>query len=143
MRKRINIVDKKKGFGDDKVSTFFLTVNSNSQDLITEEQMKEAAQVFFEHIEDFFRYLNKKNPDRNNPEYIDSLDIESAVETGKKEKRVHLHALIKTNHRTKLQLDLRKIHSFFTDKLRLKNIYINVKYVPDNNITLIKYLRKP
>jgi len=65
---------------------------------------------------------------------------EEKVEKGNKQ--VHLHGLIKVRHRTKLQLDLQKIHAFFTEALRLKNIYVNVKYVPDNDISLTKYMRK-
>ncbi len=142
MQKRINIIDKKKGFGSDKVWTFFLTVNTNSQDLISEVQMRAVAEQFFNQIENYFRFLNRKFPETNNVSHVDSIDIETAVEKGKKQERVHLHGLIKVRHRTKIQLDLRKIHSFFTEALRLKNIYVNVKYVPDNDISLLKYMRK-
>jgi len=62
---------------------------------------------------------------------VDSIDIETAVEKGKKQEQVHLHGLIKVRHRTKLQLDLQKIHIFFTEALGLKNIYVNMKYVPE------------
>jgi hypothetical protein len=101
MKKRVHLIDKSKGYGDDKVSTFFVSINTNSQDLISEERLKEVATLFFQHIEKFFRFLNKKHPERNNLDYIDDIDIQSAVETGKKEKRVHLHLLLKVMHRTK------------------------------------------
>jgi len=142
MQKQINIIDKTKGFGSNKVSTFLITVNSNSQDLISKVQMREVAERFFNQIENHFRFLNHKHPETNNVSYVDSIDIETAVEKGKKQERVHLHRLIKVRHRTKLQLDLQKIHAFFTEALRLKNIYVNVKYVPDNDISLTKYMRK-
>jgi len=130
-----------KGFFD-KVSAFFLTVNSNSQDLICKAQMREVAEQFFNQIENHFRFLNHKFPETNNVSYVVLIDIKIAVEKGKKQERVHLHGLIKVRHRTKLQLDLQNIHAFFTEALRLKNIYVNVKYVPDNNISLTKYMRK-
>lgn len=138
----IHFQDKSKGLGKDKVSSFFLTCNSQSRDLISEALMKEVAQRFFEKIEDYLRFLDK-DPRRNNNSYIDDVDIQSAVETGKKEKRVHLHALIRIEHRTKLQLDLRKITSYFERELRLKSVYLHVDFVPDNSISLLKYLRKP
>jgi len=131
-----------KGFGSDEVSTFFLTASSNSQDLISEAQMREVAEQFFNQIENHFRFLNCKFTETNNVSYVDLIDIKTAVEKGKKQEQVHLHGFIKVRHRTKLQLDLQKIHAFFTKELRLKNIYVNVKYVPDNNISLTKYMRK-
>jgi len=106
MQKQINIIDKIKGFDSDKVSTFFLTVNSNLQDLISEAQMREVVERFFNQIENYFRFLNHKFPETNNVSYVESIDIETAVEKGKKQEEVHLHGLIKVRHITKLQLDL-------------------------------------
>jgi len=82
--------------------------------------MREVAELFFNQIENHFRFLNHKFPETNNVSYVDSIDIETAVEKGKKQERVHLHGLIKVRHRTKLQLDLQKIHTFFTEAIRLK-----------------------
>jgi len=141
MKKRVSMVDKSKGFGKDRSSILFMTINSNSQDLVTETQMRKAAEEYFEHIEEFFCFLNR-DVSRNNPGFIDEIDVESTVETGKKEKRVHLHSLIRVKHRTKLQVDLRKTHAFFCERLQLKNIYLNVKFIPDNNMSLLKYMRK-
>jgi len=89
MQKQINIIDKTKGFGSDKVSTFLLTVSSNSQDLISEVKMREFAEQFFHQIEKYFSFLNRKNPEANNVSYVDSIDIETAVEKCKKQERVH------------------------------------------------------
>jgi len=97
---------KSKGFGSDKVSTFFLTVSINLQDLISKAQMREVAERFFNQIENHFRFLNCKHPETNNISYVDSIDIETAVEKGKKQEQVHLHRFIKFKHRTKLQFDL-------------------------------------
>jgi len=44
--------------GSDKVSTFSLTVNSNSQNLISEAQMREVAELF--QIKNHFWFLNCK-----------------------------------------------------------------------------------
>jgi len=85
VQKRINIIDKTKGFGSDKVSTFFLTVNSNSQDLISKAQMREVAEWFFNQPENHFRFLNRKFPETNNVSYVDSIDLETTVEKGKKQ----------------------------------------------------------
>jgi len=85
MQKQMNIIDKSKGFGSDKVLTFFLTVNSNSQDLISKVQMREVAEWFFNQIENHFRFLNHKFPETNNVSYVDLIDIETAVEKGKKQ----------------------------------------------------------
>jgi len=106
MQKQINIIGTTKGFGSDKVSTFFTTINRNSQDLIREAQMREVAEWFFNQIENHFRFLNCKHLETNNVLYVDLIDIETAVEKGMKQERVHLHGLIKVRHRTKLQLDL-------------------------------------
>jgi len=85
MQKQINIIDKLKGFGSDKVSTFFLTANSNSQDLISKAKMREVAEWFFNQIENHFRFLNRKFAETNNVSYVDLVDIETAVEKGKKQ----------------------------------------------------------
>jgi len=69
-----------------------MTINSNSLD---------------------FCFLNR-GVSRNNLGFIGEIDVESTVETGKSEKRVHLHSLIRVKHRTKLQVDLRKTHAFFS-----------------------------
>jgi len=85
MQKQIKIIDKMKVFGSDKVSTFFLTVNSNLQDLISKAQMREVAERFFNQIENHFRFLNCKFPEANNVSHVDLIDIETAVEKGKKQ----------------------------------------------------------
>lgn len=141
MKKSITFQDKSKGFGKDKVSTFWLTLNSNSQDLVSEALMKQAATEFFDQIELFFRFLNR-DLEKNNVSYVDGISIQSAIETGTKEKRVHLHALIKVEHKTKLQLDLRKIVAFFKKGLRLPNVYCHVEFVQDESISLTKYMQK-
>jgi len=69
---------------------------------------------------------------------LHAVSIQSAIETGKKERQVHLHALIKVDHRTKLQLDLRLIAPFFKRELRLPNIYCQ----RDESISLTKYMIK-
>jgi len=68
--------------------------------------MREVAEWFFNQIENHFRFLKCEHPESKNVSYVDSIDIETAVEKGKKQERVHLHGLIKVRHRTKLQLDL-------------------------------------
>ncbi len=83
MKKRVHIVDKSKVFGDDKVSSFWFACNSNSRDLISEERIKEVATLFFGQIERYFRFLHK-NPEKNNIDYIDDIDIQSAVETARR-----------------------------------------------------------
>jgi len=75
------------------------------------------------HIEEFFCFLNR-DVSRNNPGFIDEIDVESTVEIGKKKKRVHLHSLIGVKHRTKLQVDLRMTHAFFWERFQLKNTSI-------------------
>lgn len=142
MKKKIAFQDKSRGFGKDRVSQLFLTVNTNSQDLISEQQLKQVANSYFENMEEFIRFLHKDH-NRNNVEHIDDIKIQSSVEIGKKEKRVHLHALIRIEHRTKLQLDLRKTTTFFKKQLDLKNLYLHVDFIPDNTTSLIKYMRKP
>jgi len=142
MKKRITQVDKKKGFGKDKSSILFLTLNTNTRDLVSEELLRKVGGEYFDNIEEFLRFLHKE-PERNNPSYIDEVDIETVVEKGKKEERVHLHSLIRIKHRTKLQIDLIKTQAYFCRELGLKNIYLNVKFIPDDNMSLLKYLRKP
>jgi len=86
MKKIITFQDKSKEFGKDKVSTFWLTLNSNNQDLVSEALMKQAATEFFDQIELFFQFLNR-DPEKNNVSYVDSISIQSAIETGTKEKQ--------------------------------------------------------
>jgi len=84
MKKIITFQDKSKEFGKDKVSTFWLTLNSNSQDLVSEALMKQATTEFFDQIELFFRFLNR-DPEKNNVSYVDGISIQSAIDRKKGE----------------------------------------------------------
>jgi len=47
--------------------------------------MREVAEQFFNQIENHFRFLNCKFPETNNVTHVDSIDIKTAVEKGKKQ----------------------------------------------------------
>ncbi len=125
-----------------RVSSFFVTMNTNTSDLVSEAQLKRVAQDYFANLEmEFLHYLHPQE-ERNNPSYIDNIQIDSTVETGKKEKRVHLHALIRFEHRTRIQIDLKKSVTFFKEQLDLPNVYLHVDFVPDHAQTLKNYMKK-
>jgi len=66
MKKRVSMVDKSKCFGKDRNSILFMT---RYKDLVTEAQMRKATEEYFEHIEEFFCFLNRDVS--NNPGFID------------------------------------------------------------------------
>lgn len=138
MQKTIRNIEKTGRINNHKISNFFLTLNTNSAELISPSLLRKKGNEFFEHIEEFFRFLIPGQ----GVNFLDSIDIQTAIESGSKYGRVHLHALIKVNHRTKILMDLRKIKSYFEKELNLPSVYVNVKFVKDNSISLVNYMRK-
>lgn len=66
--------------------------------------------------------------------------------TNTRGQRVHLHAYIKVVHRTNLQLNQKDIQQFFREALvddpRIKNVYVNVRWVPATDEITRDYIEK-
>jgi len=88
MKRNITVLEKTGRNNKKKVSTFFKT---NSIELVPESLLKKTANTFFEHLEDHLCFLNQ-GQDKS---FIDSIDLQTAIEVGSKYSCPHLHALIK------------------------------------------------
>jgi len=72
MKKNITVLEKTGRRNKNKISTFFLTINTNSTDLVSKSFLKKIASKFFEHLEDYICFLNKSQ----GKDFIDSIDIQ-------------------------------------------------------------------
>jgi len=80
MKRNITVLDKTGRNNKNKVSTFFLTINTNSIELVPESSLKKTANALFEHLEDHLCFLNQ-GQDKS---FIDSIDVQTAIEVGSK-----------------------------------------------------------
>src|ERR1700722_20076689 len=110
----------KKSSNKNHVSTFFVTVNTNQTDVQHITSLREAFNMFYSNIKNFIKLLGKEDLS-----FIDKIICESAIEIGSEKHRVHLHSLIKINHRTKIQLDQAKMRIFFQEMMDLPSIHLN------------------
>jgi hypothetical protein len=129
-----------------KLSSFFVTINTNETNEELRPQLERAYEYFFEHIRDFISIIKAgatKSPMRETElEKIKSIDCDVASEIGGKMHKVHLHALIKIVHRTKIHLNVNRMRSFFNEVLELRGVHINSKYVAENFKNLRAYMSK-
>jgi hypothetical protein len=132
-----------------KKSTFIITVNTNKA-----FTSKEAAKKCKQQLLEYFNIVNSNIEDyllcysiqqdtylRINLEssYIKSGDIEMAVEIGTKFSRLHIHSLVRFVHNDDIAIkfDIKKLRSVFP-----KGTYCNVRFLKDNELDLLKYIRK-
>lgn len=123
-----------------KNSSFLLTINTNIADPRIKEPLRRATNWMFENLNQFLTFRNARAEQGLN--LIDNIIIESAIEQGNKLHRIHLHSLIKIEHRTNLQLNLPKLRKYFEDALDLPNLHINVQYIKDTTFSIRKYISK-
>lgn len=120
-----------------KKSTFFITINSQRSDDEFKERLRDCYNTFYEHVDQFL-----KLKDVNDVNLIDRVDSKAVIEVGGVKNLVHVHALLFIYHHTKVLLDYAKMRLYFSQYLNVANIYMKVKFVPDNISNLEQYFGK-
>ena len=138
---RSNEYQKKKRYSKKKLesSNFYITINSQSTDLKQQELLKSAFQTFYDNLEEFLLFRREGS----GPQDVERVVCrEVSVEVGSKFKRVHLHALVSIVHRTNLQLNLKKMKSFFESVLGRDSIHLDCQHVDDPLDLGLQYIKK-
>lgn len=124
-----------------KLSTFYITLNTNrTVDIVSVEQLKTAWKSYYQNIEEFLKF--RSGSLQTELPKIKSIKSQAACEVGKSFSRVHIHALIKIEHTSNIQLNVDKSREFFENSLGIDGIHIHVKYVKDELFNIKKYLGK-
>jgi hypothetical protein len=119
---------------DQHSSQFLITLNSNSKDAKWAPKLTEALEAWFSDIES---YLMADSPDK-----VDVIsDPTAACEVGSIKGFWHCHLFFRVEHRTKVQINLPKSSAFFKKQLD-RNVYFNVRWIRDNQISITNYLKK-
>ena len=119
------------------MSNFFVTINSNRSDPEVVELLKSAYNGFVKNIFEFLKYPGGTDQ----RDKIQKIDIDTALEQGSIKKRYHIHAYIKIQHKTKLQINMSKCRNYFKERLG-GGIHFDVKFIRQKDFCLISYLKK-
>jgi len=135
-----------------EVTVFHLTVNSNKGDDQYRQKLKDAMDGFFHNLETHFIKHNPKPgetplSDTDLQARISDIKIEAALERNEREKPGtknwcwHVHAAIRIEHRTRLHLDLQKIHKYLKEEM-LVTCYVRCQVGRDAWANFVRYGKK-
>lgn len=130
----------------DKISNFFLTINTNQQYKDGDPNIENDIAVFEETLKGILSNINdyvKIQGGEWSDENIKDVDIDYVIELGTVKKCIHAHIMLKFKHNTHLMLDYVKIKTKILNSLGLKNIYINNKVMKrDSTTNVLDYINK-
>lgn len=125
-----------------KYSNYYITINSNlDTSKINKEAFKRRTQRVFDRIADFIKIKNKGDDEDD----IDDVSYKTRPEVGPDRKLVHMHALVRIKHRTKVKLDYKAIRKALVKEGAVrkgKGFHFYAKLFRDNRITLLDYINK-
>lgn len=140
-----------------KHSAFFITISTNVQPTSQEQAdelssaLNEAGHALFsnEGLEQVVDFVDEYKGDVFDESTIMGIDTKFATELGKdaRGKRVHLHALVKIDHISKIRLDRDMIQAFVLDFLLdkgikyVKNVYVNIQ-AANTEANILDYILK-
>lgn len=137
-----------------KFSNFLLTINSNyrprddTDAQTTAAQLKLAAERFFQ-LDPILECVSVRGEGHTVADNITRVEVVTwSIELGTSTRgqRLHIHALLKFVHSTWLQLDREAIATWWrnelSDDVRIKNIYVNIRWVPATEELLKAYIEK-
>lgn len=124
------------GKAEDKISRFFVTINTQQTSTKYREGLAKAWTYVFDHLIQFLKFRE------GHEQKISKKEGQSELEIGPDQKRIHLHSIVKIYHRSNLQLDRAKIVKYIEESIQLEGIYFNIKFIRDPDATLQFYIRK-
>ena len=126
-----------------QTSTWFLTINTNkiANPELTAD-FKEALALGFDSVEKYISYIHP-DPTRNNLDSIDDIHIEYTVEVAPKTKSLHMHAVIKVLHKTKIRMRWDAFGKDLQEYLGIpEKFYVDYRVSSSSDTRLRQYLQK-
>lgn len=120
-----------------KVSTFFITINTNVSDY-DKQKLKSVYKDFYKDIRQFIIF-NKAGDDLTK---IQDISGKASIEVGEKYKRIHLHSMIKIIHNSNIHLNRNMMYSWFEERLGIPVYIDKIRFVPDTISTIKEYIDK-
>jgi hypothetical protein len=146
---RGGIQDLKKKQKNEKIlsSNFLLTINTNQRYGDDDEDLENDIEVFDETMKEILNnipsYVNLPKGIKFDEEHIKNVDIDYVIEKGTKHNQLHIHAMIKFRHNTRIQLNYQKIKTKIITDLGLNNIYLNNRLIRNSGSeNILDYLNK-
>ena len=146
---RGGIQDLKKKQKNEKIlsSNFLLTINTNQRYGDDDEDLENDIEIFDETIKEILNnipsYVNLPKGIKFDEEHIKNVDIDYVIEKGTKHNQLHIHAMIKFRHNTRIQLNYQKIKKKIITDLGLNNIYLNNRLIRNSGSeNILDYLNK-
>jgi len=146
---RGGIQDLKKKQKNEKIlsSNFLLTINTNQRYGDDDEDLENDIEIFDETMKEILNnipsYVNLPKGIKFDEEHIKNVDIDYVIEKGTKHNQLHIHAMIKFRHNTRIQLNYQKIKKKITTDLGLNNIYLNNRLIRNSGSeNILDYLNK-
>jgi len=146
---RGGIQDLKKKQKNEKIlsSNFLLTINTNQRYGDDDEDLENDIEIFDETMKEILNnipsYVNLPKGIKFDEEHIKNVDIDYVIEKGTKHNQLHIHAMIKFRHNTRIQLNYQKIKTKITTDLGLNNIYLNNRLIRNSGSeNILDYLNK-
>jgi len=135
----------------EKDSFFFLTVNTQQNGRKYGERLSAACRALAEDVSPYIRFMAGSHP-----ELIDSLEVimpdanctaDSVTSTSHKgtvtSGKWHIHFAVEVVHRTRVQLNIKKLTAYFCKALRLEGIHFDLKlYKRADRQNIYNYIRK-
>ena len=124
-------------------SGWHIMINSNRylSDVETED-FKEGVTHILDNINQFLKF--KEEGAKFNRKWIVEANTEAAFERGSHRNQIHVHALVRIRHKTKLQLDYSKINDYLKSEVEsLSNGFkLRIYRFSNPDIILQQYLNK-
>ena len=146
---RGGIQDLKKKQKNEKIlsSNFLLTINTNQRYGDDDEDLENDIEIFDETMKEILNniasYVNLPKGIKFDEEHIKNVDIDYVIEKGTKHNQLHIHAMIKFRHNTRIQLNYQKIKTKIITDLGLNNIYLNNRLIRNSGSeNILDYLNK-
>jgi len=143
------VQDLKKKQKNEKIlsSNFLLTINTNQRYGDDDEDLENDIEIFDETMKEILNnipsYVNLPKGIKFDEEHIKNVDIDYVIEKGTKHNQLHIHAMIKFRHNTRIQLNYQKIKTKITTDLGLNNIYLNNRLIRNSGSeNILDYLNK-
>lgn len=132
-----------------KYSNFYFTINTNlsndalkknSDGMITKKTFLKGTRKVFDNIE---RYIKVIVPG-DTMEDVESVKVSTHPEIGKAKKLVHMHALVKIKHRTKIRIDYDKMKRALkrNNAVPEAGFHFYVKLVQNDVKNVLEYMKK-
>jgi hypothetical protein len=151
---KINVVGNQQDFQKivknekPKRSNFLLTINTNKSIAIDAADLQTKVAAFDKSINEILANINQylkipEGDDWNDENKFRDVDIQYTIEVGHKQRRLHIHILMKFTHFSKIQLDYEKIKSKICNDIGLSNVYMLNKLIRNNGSeNILDYLGK-